>query len=117
MSDSSSWQRFSVQKFFSQSNWEGGLQEVDEERIFQEISWLCVKIEDFFSQSNWQGELLAKVRRSSLDFSLTLATSDFFQCFTWEGLPEIAALPELKSMPDSDSLDENMTLDDLSDLF
>ncbi len=118
MSDSFSWQRSSVQKFFSQSNWEGCQQTKDVDEIFQEISWLCLKIEDFFRQSNWQGELLAKVRRSSLDFSLTLPTSDFFQCFVWEGNPEIAALPELKSIPDSDSLSDNdLTLDDLSNLF
>ncbi len=118
MSDSFSWQRFSVQEYFSQSNWEGGQQKINGDEIFQEISWLCLKIEDFFSQSNWQGELLAKVRRSSLDFSLTLPTSDFFQCFVWEGNPEIAALPELKSIPESDSSAENnMTLDDVSDLF
>ena len=118
MSDSSSWQRFSVQEFFSQSNWEGSQQPKDFEEMFQEISWLCLKIEDFFRHSNWQGELLAKVRRPSLAFSLTLAVSDFFQCFVWEGHPEIAALPELKSMPESDSLtDNNITLDDLSELF
>ncbi len=118
MSDSFSWQRFSVQEFFSQSNWEGGQQKKDVDEIFQEISWLCLKIEDFFSHSNWQGELLAKVRRSSWDFSLTLAVSDFFQCFVWEGNPKIAALPELKSIPKPDSLaDNNVTLDDLSELF
>ncbi len=118
MSNSFSWQRFSVKEFFSQSNWEGGRQTKDLDEMFQEISWLCLKIEDFFRQSNWQGELLTKARRPSLAFSLTLPVSDFFQCFAWEGNPEIAALPELKSIPESDSLgDNNMTLDDLSDLF
>ena len=118
MSDSFSWQHFSVQEFFRQSNWEGGSQKVDEEKIFEEISWLCLKIEDFFSHSNWQGELLEKVRSSSLVFSLNLAVSDFFQCFVWEGQPKIAALPELNTIPESNALaDNNMTLDDLSDLF
>ena len=118
MSDSFSWQRFSVQEFFGQSNWEGGQQTKDLDDMFQEISWLCLKIEEFFSQSNWQGELLAKVRRSSLDFSLTLPISDFFQCFVWEGNPEIADLPELKSIPKPDLLaDDNITLEDLSNLF
>ncbi|ELS00381.1 hypothetical protein Xen7305DRAFT_00000810 [Xenococcus sp. PCC 7305] len=118
MSDSSSWQRSSVQKFFSQSNWEGGHQTKDVDEIFQDISWLCLKIEDFFSQSNWQGKLLTEVRRPFLKFSVKLSVSDFFQCFVWEGNSEIAALPELKSIPEPDSLgDDGMTLDDLSELF
>lgn len=118
MNDSSSWQNFSVQKFFSQSNWEGRSQTKDPDEIFQDISWLCLKIEDFFHHSNWQGELLAEVRRPSLPFSVTLRVSDFFQCFAWEVAPEIAALPKLQSPPESDSLaNDGMTLDDLSDLF
>lgn len=117
MSDLSSWQRFSVQEFFRQSNWAGDSQQVDEKKIIEEISWLCLKIEDFFSHSNWQGKLLEKFRSSSLVFSLTLAVSDFFQCFVWEGKTEIAALPELKSIPESDLADSDITLDDLSELF
>ncbi len=116
MSDSYSWQRFSVQKFFNQSNWEGAQQTKDLDEMFQEISWLCLKIEDFFNHSNWQGELRAKVSRSS--FSLTLSVNEFWQCFNWEENPQIAALPELKSAPKSDSFaDNNITLEDLSDLF
>ena len=116
MSDSSSWQCFSVQEFFSQSNWEGRQQKIDIEDIFQEISWLCLKIEEFFSHSNWQGELLATINRPS--FSLTLPVSDFFQYFTWEVNPEIAPIAELKSIPEPDSLShDDLKLNDFKNLF
>lgn len=117
MSDSFYWRRFSVQKFFNQSNWEGGPQAKDLDEMFQEISWLCLKIEDFFHHSNWQGELRAKISRPS--FSLALPVSEFWQCFAWEVNPQIAALPELKSdslLNDSLSSD-HLKLSDLSDLF
>ena len=116
MSDSFSWQCFSVQEFFNQSNWEGHQQKIDIEDIFQEISWLCLKIEEFFSHSNWQGELLAKISRPA--FSLNLPVSEFFQCFDWEVNPEIAALPDLKSIPEPDSLSNNdLNLNDFKNLF
>ena len=116
MSDPFSWQRFSVQKFFSQSNWEGSQQTTDLNEMFQEISWLCLKIEEFFSHSNWQGELRAKISRPS--FSLTLPVDEFWQCFAWEVNPEIATLPELQSAPKPDSLpNDHLKLSDLSDLF
>jgi len=121
VNNDSSWQNFSVQKFFSQDNWDGGQKKKDItniDDIFQDISWLCLKIEDFFSHSNWQGELLAEVRRPSLTFSMTLNVSDFFHCFAWSANPEIAALPKLKPPAESDSLaHQDMTLDDLSELF
>lgn len=116
MIDPSSWQRFSVQEFFSNSNWEGCQQKIDIDEIYQEISWLCLKIEEFFSQSNWQGELLTKISRSS--FSLTLPVSEFFQHFVWEVNPKIAALPEFKSIPEPDLLPNNhLKLNDFTDLF
>lgn len=116
MSDSSSWQNFSVQEFFGQSNWEGDHHTKDLDGMFQEISWLCLKIEDFFSHSNWQGELAAKIGLPA--FSITLPVNEFFQCFVWEINPQIAALPELESTPESNSsADDNLTLDDLSNLF
>ena len=116
MSDSSSWQHFSVQKFFSQSNWEGSHHKKDLDEMFQEISWLCLKIEEFFSHSNWQGELLTKISRPP--FSLTLTVSEFFQCFFWEVNPEIAALPELKSTPKPESLpNDHIKLKDFNNLF
>ncbi len=116
MSDSFSWQYFSVQEFFSQSNWEGLQPKIDKDEIFQEISWLCLKIEEFFSQSNWQGELLAKMSRPA--FSLNLPVSEFFQCFDWEVNPEITASPQLKSIAESDSLPNNdLKLNDFTDLF
>ena len=116
MSDSSSWQHFSVQKFFSHSNWEDSQQKTDIDGIFQEISWLCLNIEEFFSHSNWQGEILAKINRPS--FSLTLPVSEFFQCFVWEVNPQIAALPELKSIPEPDLPSNNhLKLDNFTDLF
>ena len=116
MSDSFSWQCFSVQEFFSQNNWEGLQQKADRDEIFQDISWLCLKIEEFFNHSNWQGELRVKMNR--LSFSLTLPVSEFFQCFDWEVNPKITALPELKSIPKPDSLtNNNLKLNDFTNLF
>lgn len=117
MSDSLPWRGFSVQEFFSHSNWEGRQQKIDIEDIFQEISWLCLKIEEFFGHSNWQGELLVQTSRPS--FSLTLPVSEFFQCFDWEVNPKITVLPELKSIPEPDSLTNNddLKLNDFTNLF
>ena len=116
MSDSSSWKHFSVQKFFRQSNWEGSHQKKDLDEMLQEISWLCLKIEEFFNHSNWQGELLTKINSPS--FSLKLPVGKFFQCFVWEGKPEIAALPELKSTPKPELLlDDRLKLNDFNNLF
>ena len=116
MSDSSSWKYFSVQKFFSQSNWEGSHQNKDHDKMFQEISWLCLKIEEFFSHSNWQGKLLTEISRSP--FSLTLTVNEFFQCFAWDVNPEFTALPESKISPKPESLPNNyIELNDFRDLF
>ena len=117
MSNSVPWQHFSVQEFFSRSNWEGGHQTNNLDEICQEISWLCLKIEDFFAHNNWQGELAA-VNMSPPVFSLNLPVEEFWQCFAWEENPKIAALPELKSVPEDDLLTNNeLHLHDLNNLF
>lgn len=112
---SNSWQQFTVEEFFSQSNWSGASTK-ESDRLLQEIPWLCQKIEDFFSHSNWQGEIMTEL--SKADFSLTLSVAGFFQFFGWDAKSEAAVIPQSPSLSEANStFDNELDLDNFRNLF
>ncbi len=123
MNEPNSWKHRSVRDFLEDYNWSGkaslqiatlGANAQSNERG----AWNQKTVQTFFSQVNWTGRALERqVRISSPEsFSTRLSVSTFFQCFEWDGQPNIASVPEIpKSSPTQ--LEDDLNLNDFSDMF
>ncbi len=135
MSFSSSWQRLSVEEFFSNSNWQGDSRKINRQLQTEQIMnltetqtslsfwsrefWQCLTVEQFFSNSYLRDFTLANSNEPiPTSLSLILPINQFFRCFVWEGRPKIAAIPKLEPVSKTTELSANhLKLNDFTDLF
>ncbi|MGB7416079.1 MAG: hypothetical protein WA902_17885 [Thermosynechococcaceae cyanobacterium] len=142
MSHQQDWQFSTVQDFLRQCNWQGTKlpqlptpspslpQDSSVPQSYpQSESWQCQKVQAFLGQGNWDGRPQpisvsqvslgspeTQVETYPVTLTSTLPVNQFFEFFTWEAQPEIAAIPKLNS-PDTVTNDSDLNLSDLSDLF
>ncbi|MEM9005616.1 MAG: hypothetical protein AAGE59_19090 [Cyanobacteria bacterium P01_F01_bin.86] len=87
--------------------------------------WEQVSVREFFSAIAWAGEAVTPTIPSSAVEIKTLDSPDvllsvqaFFECFPWEGEPDVAApLSPLAIQSDSPSVIEELTLEGFADFF
>ncbi|MBW4577284.1 MAG: hypothetical protein KME08_18590 [Aphanothece sp. CMT-3BRIN-NPC111] len=118
MSNQGSWLRLSVEKFFSDGNWQGqplencnsqyqhqsGNLTVQASAIIAKLpdNWGCLSVEGFFNLSNWQGQPLGNHNWQHQDQVLQapatvislpdnwecLSVQEFFSLGNWQGQPQ-----------------------------
>ncbi|NER78525.1 MAG: hypothetical protein F6K42_02910 [Leptolyngbya sp. SIO1D8] len=91
----------------------------------QNAAW-TISVREFFSAIAWSGESAQPSSQPTnavevpspdvLDMRLTV--NDFFNCFAWEGKPNIAVpVAPLEARPDLTVSGDGLTLDGFADLF
>lgn len=122
MNELSSWKYSTVYEFLESYNWSGRKQRQtlvsNREPDAEVVSWPRQTVQSFLSQYNWTGRPLERQESGTppLEFSTRLGVSDFFQFFTWEGQPHIAAIPDIPKSS-SINLEDDLNLNDFSDMF
>jgi hypothetical protein len=124
----SQFQRQSLEHCFRAFVWQGKTvaseaTTIDAQRPF---SWKTTAVEDLFRRYNWAGRdrpLAMAITPDSthaeiaLDISLRLPVTQFFDCFTWAGQPNIAPLPTPAVSDNQGSPKRALNLDNFSKLF
>jgi hypothetical protein len=127
MSDRTSWQSWSLQKFFNNINWQGSATPVNLESPTDKINakptvWEFLTVGQFFKGCNWQGLPQFKLEKESAlaatsTSTLVLPVKDFFRSIDWDGNPEIGALPKLSLTSIHAPSEAEINLKNLDQLF
>lgn len=132
MNTTATWKCLSVKEFIGQCNWENksiAASADSRARLKNALAvWRCLKVADFFSLNNWTGKAVyadgeGEIDRPQIVFSLTLPTSQIWQCFNWTGESDeinstLNAIEEtIQDTEEVIAAVERFTLNDLSQLF
>ncbi len=131
MSNDTAWQCFSVDEFISQCNWNNVLPQASVHSATKSrflASWQCLIAQDFFALNNWSGQVIFantfeqhEVTKQTVSYDVTLALSQFWQCFDWSGKsPNYTVTKADRAIENAVEVIvavEEFTLNDLSQLF
>ena len=122
------WKCLPVREFISQCNWEQiTLAKSAQSAVKQQSlsNWQCLTAQDFFNLHNWSGQAAfvdgLELATASVDFSLTLESGQFWQCFNWLGEKQTPPTEKVEQIIEhtEEAIAEvqEFSLNDLSQLF
>ena len=125
---SSAWKCLPVQEFIRQCNWEQTTLAKSAQSVIkrqQSLShWQRLTAQDFFNLHSWSGQAVVdglELATASVDFSLTLGTGQFWQCFNWLGEKETLTAEKVEQIiehtEEAIAQVQEFSLNDLSQLF